>query len=112
RLLAASLTVVVRPAVPVTGVPLGLGCAGGWRGGGRGGRAGPPPLDQVRLSALQRVWRPHVATDAEARRAALLPYLLAVGATVLVPPVGAEELRDVVEMLLPLVPEESITAAD
>ncbi|MFF5114941.1 hypothetical protein [Streptosporangium sp. NPDC000509] len=61
---------------------------------------------------MQRVWRPHVATDAEARRAALLPYLLAVGATVLVPPVGAEELRGVVEMLLPLVPEESTTAAD
>ncbi|MEU3170069.1 TetR/AcrR family transcriptional regulator [Streptosporangium sp. NPDC006930] len=75
-------------------------------------RAVQARIDQVRLSALQRVWRPHVATDAEARRAALLPYLLAVGATVMVPPVGAEELRNVVEMLLPLVPEEPITAAD
>ena len=62
-------------------------------------------IDQTRLAALQRVWRPHVRTDAEARAAAMLPYLLAVGATVVTPPVGPEELRRLFELLLPLIPE-------
>jgi AcrR family transcriptional regulator len=63
-------------------------------------------IDAARIAALQRVWRPHVATDDEARRAALLPYLLAVGATAVVPPVDARELRELfVQILLPLVPE-------
>jgi AcrR family transcriptional regulator len=61
-------------------------------------------IDRARLTALQRVWRPHVATDADARVAALLPYLVALGASVSVPPVGAEELGRVYETLLPLVP--------
>lgn len=62
-------------------------------------------IDKARLTALQRVWRSHVATDADARVAALLPYLVALGATVSVPPVDREELGRVYEMLLPLVPE-------
>ncbi|MCT7659163.1 TetR/AcrR family transcriptional regulator [Mycobacterium deserti] len=61
-------------------------------------------IDKARLTALQRVWRPHVANDAEARVAALLPYLIAIGAAVAVPPVGADELGRVYEKLLPLVP--------
>ena len=35
----------------------------------------------------------------------MLPYLLAVGATVVTPPVGPEELRRLFELLLPLIPE-------
>ncbi|MDG5485368.1 TetR/AcrR family transcriptional regulator [Mycolicibacterium gadium] len=62
-------------------------------------------IDRARLMALQRIWRPHVATDSDARVAALLPYLVALGAAVSVPPVGPEELGRVYEMLLPLVPE-------
>jgi AcrR family transcriptional regulator len=61
-------------------------------------------VDSARLAALQRVWRPHVADDAAARVAALLPYLVAVGATSVVPPVPADELQRVYELLLPLVP--------
>jgi hypothetical protein len=61
-------------------------------------------IDDARLSALQRVWRPHVEDDAAARVAALLPYLLGVGATVVVPPVEVDELRSVYEILLRLVP--------
>jgi AcrR family transcriptional regulator len=61
-------------------------------------------IDRARLTALQRIWRPHVATDADARVAALLPYLVALGASVSVPPVEPEELGRVYETLLPLVP--------
>ncbi|MHA6668383.1 TetR/AcrR family transcriptional regulator [Homoserinimonas sp. A447] len=62
-------------------------------------------IDAARLGALQRVWRPHVDSDDAARAAALLPYLIGVGATVIVPPVEAQELQDVYRILLPLVPE-------
>ncbi|MEV5499739.1 TetR/AcrR family transcriptional regulator [Nonomuraea fuscirosea] len=68
-------------------------------------RAVQTRLDQARLSALQRVWRSAVPGDEEARTAALLPYLIAVGATVVFPPVDADELRDLYELLLPLVPD-------
>lgn len=62
-------------------------------------------IDAARLAALQRVWRPHVDSDAAARTAALLPYLVGVGATVIVPPVEVQDLQDVYRILLPLVPE-------
>ena len=75
-------------------------------------RAVQARIDEARLSALQRVWRPHTKSDEEARVAALLPYLIAVGATVVVPTVEAEELRSVYQILLPLVPEGTVEAAD
>lgn len=62
-------------------------------------------IDGARLAALERVWRPLVRTDAEARTAALVPYLLSVGAVVVSPPVASRELKAVFEMILPLVPE-------
>jgi AcrR family transcriptional regulator len=65
-------------------------------------------IDEAVLAHLQRVWRPYVHSDAEARQAALLPYLLAVGAAVVIPPVGAADLQTVFEMLLPLVPESPV----
>ena len=46
------------------------------------------------------------ARAADARLSALLPYLLAVGAAVVVPPVAAGDLRRLYEMLLPLVPTD------
>ncbi|MEO3802106.1 TetR/AcrR family transcriptional regulator [Nonomuraea sp. B1E8] len=70
-------------------------------------RAVQARLDEARVSALQRVWRSAVDSDEEARTAALLPYLLAVGATVVFPPVEADQLRDLYEILLPLVPDGS-----
>ena len=42
----------------------------------------------------------------QGRLSALLPYLLAVGAAVVVPPVAADDLRRLYEMLLPLVPTD------
>ena len=50
------------------------------------------------------MWRRAVSDPVEARQSALVPYLLAVGAAVVVPPVGAEDLRGMYEILLPLVP--------
>ncbi|NBF00079.1 TetR/AcrR family transcriptional regulator [Nonomuraea sp. KC401] len=75
-------------------------------------RAVQTRLDEARLSALQRVWRSAVASDEEARTAALLPYLLAVGATVVFPPVDADQLHDLYEILLPLVPDSSSQTRD
>lgn len=69
-------------------------------------RAVQARIDEARIEALQRVWRPLVASDAEARTAALLPYLLAVGAASVTPPIGASALRALFEMLLPLVPTD------
>ncbi|MEO3892342.1 TetR/AcrR family transcriptional regulator [Nonomuraea sp. B5E05] len=75
-------------------------------------RAVQTRLDEARLSALQRVWRSAVDSDEEARTAALLPYLLAVGATVVFPPVEADQLHDLYEILLPLVPDGSSQTRD
>lgn len=64
-------------------------------------------IDKARLAVLQRVWRPHVADSDEARVAALLPYLVAIGAAAIVPPVAPDELRRVYDLLLPLVPDDA-----
>ncbi|MBO0678340.1 TetR/AcrR family transcriptional regulator [Mycolicibacterium sp. S2-37] len=68
-------------------------------------RAVQARIDDARLAALQRVWRPHTDDDAQARIAALLPYLVALGASILNPPVSPAELNRVYALLLPLVPE-------
>jgi AcrR family transcriptional regulator len=61
-------------------------------------------IDTVRIDALTRVWR-HARPDADdARLSALLPYLVAVGAAVVVPAVPEDDLRRLYELLLPLVP--------
>lgn len=61
-------------------------------------------VDVARLGALTAIWRPATGSDEEARLAALLPYLLAVGASVLVPPVPPADLNRLYELLLRLVP--------
>jgi AcrR family transcriptional regulator len=63
-------------------------------------------IDTARIDALEQVWRRAVTDAGEARLSALLPYLLAVGAALVVPPVGADELRGLYELLLPLVPAD------
>ena len=69
-------------------------------------RAVQQRIDTTRLAALEQVWQHAVPDPAEARVAALLPYLLAVGAAVVVPPVAADDLRRLYELLLPLVPAD------
>lgn len=75
-------------------------------------RAVQSRIDAARLAALQQVWRPYVATDAEARTAALLPYLIAVGASMTSPPIDADELKEVFELLMPLVPDRPVAERD
>ena len=61
-------------------------------------------IDAAVIDALQATWRPLVETDAAARAAALVPYLVSLGAAVTVPPISPSELRDVYELLLEAVP--------
>ncbi len=69
-------------------------------------RAVQQRIDTTRIDALARVWSRAAPDAAEARRSALLPYLLAVGAAVVVPPVEVDDLRRLYELLLPLVPAD------
>jgi hypothetical protein len=50
------------------------------------------------------VWRQARPDADDARLSALLPYLVAVGAAVVVPAVPEDDLRRLYELLLPLVP--------
>lgn len=67
-------------------------------------RATQARIDARIIDALQAVWRPATSSDAAARTAALVPYLVSVGAAATVPPIGAEELRGVYELLLEIAP--------
>lgn len=69
-------------------------------------RAVQARIDAAVIDALQATWRPLVASDAAARAAALVPYLVSLGAAVTVPPISAEELRGVYELLLEAVPAD------
>lgn len=105
RVILAQLTKLVRPGDAGLYRPELDVALRAWATWDADVRAVQTRLDEARLSALQRVWRSAVASDEEARTAALLPYLLAVGATVVFPPVDADRLRDLYELLLPLVPD-------
>ena len=69
-------------------------------------RAVQQRVDASRIDALERVWSRAVNDPEAARLSALLPYLLAVGAAVVVPPVEVDDLRRLYELLLPLVPTD------
>ncbi|MDQ0894314.1 TetR/AcrR family transcriptional regulator [Agromyces ramosus] len=75
-----------------------------WASSDAAARAVQARIDAAVIDALQATWRPVVATDAAARTAALVPYLVALGAAVTVPPIAADELRRVYELLLEAVP--------
>jgi AcrR family transcriptional regulator len=64
-------------------------------------------IDAAAVAALQAAWRPAVETDAAARTAALVPYLISLGAAAMVPPVEGDELREVYELLLERVPGDA-----
>ncbi|MEV0144676.1 MULTISPECIES: TetR/AcrR family transcriptional regulator [unclassified Nonomuraea] len=107
RAILARLTKLIRPASTGLYRPELDIALRAWATWDADVRAVQTRLDEARLAALQRVWRSAVASDEEARTAALLPYLLAVGATVVFPPVDADQLRGLYEILLPLVPDSS-----
>ena len=61
-------------------------------------------VDQRRIAALESVWSKITDDPERVRRAALLPYLVAVGASLVIPPIEPTELRGVYEILQDLIP--------
>ena len=77
-----------------------------WAFSDPGARQVQEHIDQARIAALEQVWNQLVEDPAEARTAALLPYLVAIGASLVRPPVEAGQLRRVYELLFRLVPDD------
>lgn len=75
-----------------------------WASSDAEARAVQARIDAAVIDALQDIWRPVVETDAAARTAALVPYLVSLGASVTVPPISPQELRGVYDLLLEAVP--------
>jgi AcrR family transcriptional regulator len=69
-------------------------------------RAVQERVDTRRLESLQRIWFRILDDPAEVHAAALLPYLVGIGASLVQPPTPPDQLRRVYELLLDLVPEE------
>ncbi len=69
-------------------------------------RAVQERVDTRRLDSLQRIWIRILDDPAEVQTAALLPYLVGIGASLVQPPTPPDQLRRVYELLLDLVPEE------
>jgi AcrR family transcriptional regulator len=70
-------------------------------------RAVQERIDTRRLESLQRIWSRILDDPAEVRTAALLPYLIGIGASLVQPPTPPDQLRNVYEVLLDLVPEKN-----
>ena len=62
-------------------------------------------IDQQRLAALEAIWQRLEPDQQQARIKALLPYLVAVGASMSSVVVDAGELQQVYRLLVPLIPE-------
>lgn len=63
-------------------------------------------VDVRRLESLQAIWSKIVDDPAAARTAALVPYLVVIGASLVQPPTPADQLQRVYQLLLGLVPEK------
>jgi AcrR family transcriptional regulator len=61
-------------------------------------------IDRQRLAALEAIWQRLEPDQQQARIRALLPYLLAVGASMSSVVVDPDELQQVYQLLLPLIP--------
>lgn len=70
-------------------------------------RAVQERVDTQRLESLQRIWSRILDDPAAVHTAALLPYLVGIGASLVQPPTSQDQLRRVYELLLGLVPDES-----
>ncbi len=70
-------------------------------------RAVQERVDARRLESLQGIWSRILDDPAAVHTAALLPYLVGIGASLVQPPTPPDQLRSVYELLLGLVPEES-----
>ena len=68
-------------------------------------------IDELRIKALESVWSKLTSDQDRIQASALLPYLVAVGASMLFPPVPPEALRKVYALLLDLVPSSDYPAS-
>ena len=64
-------------------------------------------VDRRRLESLEGIWSRILDDPAAVHTAALLPYLVGIGASLVQPPTPPDQLRGVYELLLGLVPNES-----
>jgi AcrR family transcriptional regulator len=78
-----------------------------WAFSDREVRAVQERVDSRRLDSLRGIWSKILDDPAAVRTAALVPYLVNIGASLLQPPTPPEELQRVYELLLGLVPNES-----
>jgi AcrR family transcriptional regulator len=69
-------------------------------------RAVQERVDERRLQSLRGIWAKIVDDSAAAYTAALLPYLVGIGASLIQPPTPRDQLQRVYELLLGLVPEQ------
>jgi AcrR family transcriptional regulator len=70
-------------------------------------RAVQERVDARRLESLQGIWSRILDDPAAVHTAALLPYLVGIGASLVQPPTPPGQLQRVYELLLALVPDES-----
>ena len=68
-------------------------------------RAVQQRVDQRRLESLRCIWSRILDDPAAAHTAALLPYLVGIGASLVQPPTPRDELQRIYELLLRLVPD-------
>ena len=62
-------------------------------------------IDESRLETIRSVWRHVTQDEEEVRFAALLPYVVAIGASAIMPPLGDDDLHRIYEMIITLVPD-------
>jgi AcrR family transcriptional regulator len=72
-------------------------------------RAVQERVDTRRLASLEGIWSRILDDPAAVRTAALVPYLVGIGASLVQPPTPPDQLRRVYELLLGLVPDEAST---
>ena len=70
-------------------------------------RAVQERVDRQRLKSLQGIWSRILDDPSEAQTAALLPYLVGIGASLVQPPTPPDQLQRVYELLQRLVPHEA-----
>jgi AcrR family transcriptional regulator len=71
-------------------------------------RAVQKRVDTRRLESLQGIWARILDDPAAVHTAALLPYLVGIGASLVQPPTPPDQLRSVYELLLGMVPDKSL----
>ena len=64
-------------------------------------------VDRQRLESLIGIWSKIIDDPAQAHTAALLPYLVAIGASLVQPPTPSDQLQRIYELLMGLVPDKS-----